>query len=180
MKKITFILLACLVTLFSCKKEEENVLGSNDDKLTLQRTNYSGNELRIDGYYYNIWSGGFYGLRIFYGNGTVKKIGSPSGSSISDADNYVSTISAEIMTKKYGWGVFIINGSSIKLEEWLTGSNKLAAYTKEGTILNDTTFKFTQSYRLVGGVKTEVSALDETYNFRQYSPKPDSTNQYIP
>ncbi|MCB0802663.1 MAG: hypothetical protein KDB74_06160 [Flavobacteriales bacterium] len=180
MNKSTTILILCLITLFACKKESKEEREAHDDKLTLQRANYTGNELRIDGYYYSVWSGGFYHMRVFYRNGTVKQTGSPSGSNISDADNYISTISTEIMTKKYGWGVFIINGSSIKLEEWMAGSNKLAAYTREGTILNDTTFKFTQVYRLVSGVKTGVSALDETFYFRQYSPKPDSTNQYIP
>lgn len=171
----------CLITLFACKKEAKKEDGANDDKLTLQRTNYTGNELRIDGYYYGVWSGGFYDLRVLYSNGTVKNIGAPSGvTTISGIDNHVSAMTTTIMGGKTGWGVFIINGSSIKLEEWRPDNTKLVAITREGSILNDTTFKFTQVYRLVSGVKTGVSALDETFYFRQYSPKPDSTNQYIP
>lgn len=181
MNKSSTILLLCLITLFACKKESKEEREAHDDKLTLQRTNYTGNELRIDGYYYNVWSGGFFHMRVFYGNGTVKNIGSPSsGTTLTEADNHVAAMSPEIMSKKYGWGVFIINGNAIKLEEWHSGNTKLMAFTREGTILNDSTFKFTQVYRLVGGVKTEVSTIDETFNFRQYSPKPDSTNQYIP
>jgi len=181
MKKSTIILLTFLVTIFACKKESKEEIEARDDKLTLQRTNYTGNELRIDGYYYSVWSGGFYDMRIFYGNGIVKNIGSPTnGTTLPEADNYISAMRAEIISKKHGWGVFIINGGNIILEEWRQDNTKLIAFTREGTILNDTTFKFIQGYRLVGGVKTEVSALDETFYFRQYIPKPDSTNQYIP
>lgn len=179
MKKEILIFIVCATSLFACKKDKNPEV--NDDKLTLQRTNYTGNELRINGYYYNVWSGGFYDLRVFYGNGTVKNIGAPSGgTTMLQADNHVSAMTPTIMGRKSGWGVFIINGSSIKLEEWRPDNTKLVAITREGTILNDTTFKFTQVYRLVNAVKTEQSTIDETFYFRQYSPKPDSTNQYIP
>jgi hypothetical protein len=46
---ISLILMAILVTLFSCCKS----LIPPDDKLTLAQQDYHGNELRIVGYYYH-------------------------------------------------------------------------------------------------------------------------------
>jgi hypothetical protein len=59
-----------------------------------------------------------------------------------------------------------------------SGGQRLV-YTNIGVILNDTTFQLTESYRLKKGEKTEYQILDEIYHFRQYSPKPDSTNDFI-
>jgi hypothetical protein len=38
---------------------------------------------------------------------------------------------------------------------------------------------FTESYRMKNGKKTEVKVMNETYHFKQHSPKPDSTNTFI-
>ena len=50
------------------------------------------------------------------------------------------------------------------------------AYVREGKILNDTTFHITTSYRSNGSERHEK---DEVYHFRQFYPKPDSTNNFI-
>jgi len=50
---------------------------------------------------------------------------------------------------------------------------------REGDIINDTTFVISVSYRMKKGKKTEVKARNETYHFKQFSPQPDSTNNFI-
>jgi hypothetical protein len=49
-------------------------------------------------------------------------------------------------------------------------------YVKEGFILNDTTLQITRMYRVDG---SDEHILNYTYHFRQFSPKPDSTNNFI-
>ena len=69
---------------------------------------------------------------------------------------------------KYVYGLFQIEVSIIKIEKWVPSSGgPTKAYLREGEILNDTTFY------LMHREKKEI------YHFKQYSPKPDSTNKYI-
>lgn len=80
---------------------------------------------------------------------------------------------------KYYWGRLIVEGSTIKFERWYPSSGgPLRVGVREGTILNDTTFHITESYRLQDGEKQDVKERDETYHFKALSPKPDSTNEF--
>ncbi len=83
---------------------------------------------------------------------------------------------------KASWGVFNIEGNTIKFEKWyFYGGRHYGAFISEGKILNDTTFHLTEFYRLTRkGKKKECRELDETYYFKQFSPKSDSTNVYVP
>jgi len=69
--KLLIIEMVMILTLFSCVKDE-----FKDDELSIQRTNYTGNQLRIDGYYYEIGSDNYlYPEYFFYKNGTLIYIG---------------------------------------------------------------------------------------------------------
>ena len=46
-------------------------------------------------------------------------------------------------------------------------------------ILNDTTFRFYERYRLKNEKEKDYESKDETYNFKQFSQKPDSTCSFI-
>jgi hypothetical protein len=81
--------------------------------------------------------------------------------------------------RKYVWGVFKINNDSIIYERWLPTEIRYKSYTYKGVIINDTTFNITERFRLVNGLKDEFELRDETYHFRQFSPKPDSANNFI-
>lgn len=48
---------------------------------------------------------------------------------------------------------------------------------RSGVVLDDKTFKFTESTDQKG---KDRNSLDQTYHFRQFSPKPDSTNNFVP
>jgi hypothetical protein len=37
----------------------------------------------------------------------------------------------------------------------------------------------TETYRMKNGTKTEISTENNIFNFRKFSPKPDSTNSFI-
>jgi hypothetical protein len=75
------------------------------------------------------------------------------------------------------WGLFLVQNDSIFIEQLLNPgylSNK--AYISSGPILNDSTFHLTKRMRSIGG---EEEVIDYLNHFKQFSPKPDSTNNFI-
>ena len=74
--------------------------------------------------------------------------------------------------------MFLIEDNNIKFDRWYPSERPYQAFVREGVILNDTTFHITKSYRSNGN--TEARVRDEIYHFRKFSPKPDSTNRFIP
>lgn len=154
-----------------------------DDVLSIPQTGYQGTQLRIDGYYYMSNPNSSYVVYIFYGNGTVLSAGSFISSNLPKVEETLQDpawISAN-KEYKYDYGRFLIEGDSIRFERWYPGSPPLPAYVRAGNILNDTTFVVKEVYRMKNGEKTEEeSGRNETYHFKQFSPKPDSTNQFVP
>lgn len=161
------LILALILTsvLISCKKGE--IL--KDDELTLKRESYLGNELRIDGYYQvespsTEWSRVYF----FYRNGVFIEtyINTETGE-FEDVENY----------SKSRIGTFRISEDSIKYEKWYPSSGGgLPTYLHSGTITNDSTYLLTKSIRPATG---DESTLDEVFHFIAYSPKPDSTNNFV-
>jgi len=85
--------------------------------------------------------------------------------------NYIDLIKS---IKTY-WFIFQIENSIITIQGWEnnTGSGS-HVLTKYGKILNDTTFVLNQEI-----VDDKSKKINEKYEFREFSPKPDSTNVYI-
>jgi hypothetical protein len=143
-----------------------------DDELSIKKVPYQGNQLRIDGYFYQSspsidWTRVFF----FYRNGIVLE---------SYIENATGKLEVVTNYSKARYGVFENNSNIIRFEKWYPSSGGgLPAYVRSGDILNDTTFIITESYRMKNGKKTEVKVRNETYQFKQYSPKPDSTNTFI-
>jgi len=174
------LIIAVIILLMSnCSKDK--VL--KDDELTLKKMSYTGNQLKINGYYYQK-----YGnpekltIYLFYYNGILLHAG--DGYEYNKLNEFEQNImSAEFIDKlkgsKYAWGVFNIEENNMHFERWYPSLPPLKAYVRAGQILNDTTFVITESYRMKKGKKTEVDSESETYHFRQFSPKPDSTNIFI-
>ncbi len=156
-----------LFNLLNCGKEK-------DDKLNLVQQDFNGDQLRLDGYYYTEkenFEGIIYSRYTFYKNGIVRYLGS-----INDLEllNFVNGNSKTV------WGIFNIENNNIQFERWYPSSGgPLEAYVRAGKILNDSTFHITETYRLLNGEKTEYRLKNEIYHFKQFSPKPDSTNSYI-
>ena len=152
--------------------------GCKDDELTLQRVPYYGNELRIDGYYYHEYGEpARKNIYFLYRNGIILYGTTPLTSEIEQTENMYQTGKYYELVKndKTSWGVFLINGNTLKFEKWYSGEEAWA-YISEGEILNDTTFHITVSYR---SNTTERREGNEIYHFRQFNSKPDSTNNFI-
>jgi hypothetical protein len=164
----------CLIFLtllfgFRCNKIEKE-----DDVLTLKREGYTGSTLKFDGIYYletENFEGPLFQRYAIYRNGIIRHLG---GSKTKEDPIFLSGKS------KFDWGVFQIDGAVIKFERWYPSSGgPLKAYIRSGEILNDSTFLITESYRMQGGRKTEIKERNEIYHFKEFSPKPDSTNTFI-
>ena len=157
-------ILGLLLLLSSCK----------DDELTLQRMPYDGDELRLDGYYHR--KNPNLEIYFFYSNGIVR-YGGGGYLSFEEVEYHILNNQIVFGNSKTDWGIFFINGKTIKFERWYPSSGGgVPTYVREGIILNDTTFHITVSYRSDGKERREEN---EMYYFRQFSPKPDSTNNFI-
>ncbi len=120
-------------------------------------------------------------MMIFYEDGTVI---TPGGleTNIESLDNYIinSFIKKEDYIKvMYWWGIFNNNEDKITFELWYLSEAPYKPYISEGKIINDTTFLITKRYRMVDGVQTNIKELNDEYHFRQFYPKPDSTNNFV-
>lgn len=164
-----FILLSILT---SCRGERW------DDKLTLPRQSYYGDQLRIDGYYYNA-SEGRYDILLFYHDGTALYGGSPLIADVPAREiEYANGVYYNfVKDTKHNWGRFVVEGNIFKREFWPPSSGgPLDAYTHSGVILNDTTIQITKAWRSCK--PRRKNDVDVIYHFKRFSPKPDSTNRF--
>lgn len=178
MKYLLFLLVSTLIMSCACGK-----LFFGSEELTLPKQFYNGNELRIDGYYYYKYYPNenevYYGTYFFFENGIILQGDAVNENRIEELENKFKTLEWQNSIKKYkdGWGIFNINKNKILFEMWYPNSpGQPKVYIREGEILNDTTFHITVSYRPDGSERREK---DEVYHFKKFSPKPDSTNNFI-
>jgi hypothetical protein len=202
-KLVTSIIIVCC--LLSC-----GLFSSKDESFSFPRTPYNGNEFRIDGYYYETVTSSSNNMPVilsrilfFYRNGIVMSGGLPSLSELPETEEsfrngqYYATYKGDQLY----WGIFKIDGTIITRERWSNPNGTYLAYRyyaeilnqcgKENQrknefcnylryyaeILNDTTIRFTASEHVDG---KDHKALDNTYHFKQFSPKPDSVVSFIP
>lgn len=153
------------------------------EELTLPKQSYNGSELRIDGYYYLKYYPSeneiYYSTYFLFQNGIILYGGAVKETELSRLENDFISYEWINTVRKHRdfWGVFNIKDDKILFERWYPNSPQPVPYIREGKILNDTTFHITVLYRPDG---SERSELNDIYHFKQFSPKPDSTNNFIP
>ena len=176
---ISAIVLA--VVFSSCKKLFE------DEELSMERVDYTGTELRTDGYYYYRYQ--YYDSRedslydcflpwILYRNGVYFYGSVYDYSRMEEVEKKFEDGSFYDIQKdnKYQWGVFQISDSVIDFEGWDTGETFSRPTVKRyAKIVNDTTFCMCSKRPQKG----ENVKLGNGFHFKQFSPKPDSTNSFI-
>ena len=144
------------------------------EKLKNTKAEFISDYPRINGYYYsmdNTDSSQYVHLMFFYKNGVLYH---PAWVKISNESNLEKEY-FEFMLKHnvfetdkeiaYVWGIYFVKGDKINTEEWVWGTGwKHPTVESSYTILNDTTIQWDYKERI--------------YHFREYSTKPDSTNQF--
>jgi len=170
-----FSVMVCFLMLFSCC----NVLFP-DETLTIQRRDYTGNELRTDGYYYRFGQQNNTIVYFLYRNGVILSVGHYYPSQDLDfVEKEILQEKGSNYKSKDHWGVFVVNGNTIQYEKWIGSSSsspKAYLYNCTGKILNDTTIHFTESYN---SETNKINAIDEIWHFKKFASKPDSTNIFI-
>jgi len=177
MKTMIILLFAILTFCSSCKKMDV----CKDKDLTLKRTELTGHVLKTDGFYYGRPTTDYQGivsyeLFIFYQNGIMML---PGNVEYEKMDEYISMVSKPgTIEAKYDWGLFNIDYKKISIDHWVPAQCGYPAVLRSGEILNDTTFVLRKMVRndSQGIAETDIN---EVFNFRQFSPKPDSTNNFI-
>jgi len=137
--------------------------------------NYIGNEIRVDGFYYYQFEDGFIETFFLFRNGVYYDYGSCQCPDLEAVENHMMNEFTIENTPKvqYSWGVFRVENNNVEIERWLTGSG--GAYpTKlsKGEIINETTM-------VIKGIPVSGEGTLDTFRFREFSPKPDSTNVFI-
>ena len=170
-KTATVMVIVFFLILSSCWRE--------DDILKNEREDYIGDNLCIDGFYYDYYQGKIQNVIFLYRNGIYFLVNG-DGKERTSPDEVKTLLTEEHIkscrTWKLDWGIFIIKDNDILIEKWSsTGAGWKTTVTELGTILNDTSFTITKRGKSQTGIK---DAYYE-YFFYPYSPKPDSTNSYI-
>lgn len=175
---------------------------SSYEPLVFNKEIYSNSNLKTDGYFYffsNEDMGKNYTTKIYdsfilYQNGVFYNVSHSGYEKVTNIESRLKLIDDAVLNKvtrekeyintRPNWGVFKINNSKIEIENWTfaSGGGDYPTMRKIGEIINDTTIHF---HTLIGvhplnvGQKKKEVSIDETYHFRKFSPKPDSTNKWI-
>ena len=150
-----------------------------DDKLTLKREEFLGNQMRTDGYYYtNFGNPERIEIYFFYRNGVLLYGASEAVSELEGLESKYrdGTYYNMAINHNYYWGIFVVEDSSLKFERWYPSQKPHYTFINFCEIINDTTFHISKIMRSNG---SEESNLDYTFHFKKFSPKPDSTNQFV-
>lgn len=158
MKKVLFILVLFLLFNNSCGHRK---------KFELIREDYLGDNIRLDGFYYNkpeLTHFFLYRNGIMYSSDNTDENFNDLLDYYKNPENYNN-----VYNLPYYWGVFQIDNKDIKFETWVSGDAFGGYSTRQfdGRIINDTTLIINDQ----GG--------SNTFYFHKFSPKPDSTNTFI-
>ncbi|WP_257670025.1 hypothetical protein [Parapedobacter tibetensis] len=165
------LVLLGLTLLSGCKKHWE------DDQLSIARESYSGDQLRIDGYY--VKGNTILSIYVLYDNGILLVGDSFYADELESRAAKMQTTEWQAVTKKckYCWGAFTIRGNEITYERWVPPSGGgFPTFTWKGTITSDTEFVMTSRR---DNRKGKTEAINEVYRFVEFEPKPDSTNPFV-
>lgn len=167
MVRISYLFL--IIALFiSCK----------DEDLVLPRTPNNSNLLKLNGYYFHNPTGIDSNITVvdfLYTNGISLNIGGTQSKDLTVIEENLKK-DLNFADNKIGWGVYVINNDNIEIENWAATEGKRKTSSRKGKILNDSTFVITRFFSAFTQKEYEIS---DSYHFKAYSPKPDSTNSFI-
>lgn len=160
-----------IIVTTSCDKSFE------DESFTLKKTPNNSNSLRIDGYFYTYLEDSSFIVDIFYKNGVwISGYSSLNFQSI-DEEIMNGSFYNLIRTRKYCWGLYIIEEDIINQELIdFNGGLRGIARMAYGKILNDSTINY---YKNKYSRMSESNTINFTSHFKEFSPKPDSINPFI-
>ncbi len=158
----TVIMIIMSFNFHSCSKDPE--------PLGMDRVWYTGDELRMDGYYYYDYPTSkpeYREIWFLYTNGIAQQ----AGAQLSELDAREQSFRdgsfyARTNDRRNGWGVFQVQNNMIKINHWRqqAGSGRWITRSDIGEITSKESF-------MVGG---------KAFQFKQFYPKLDSICRFIP
>ena len=165
------ILLVCLVFCASCIRREPK------ESLTLDKQNANDVSALMNGYYY-YKNGDEFTIYFLYRDGTAIYAGTFESSDLTSVESELSSrdFSNRLPSIPWAWGIFVIEKDVIKIEHLYPSSGNYHAGIRGGTLINDSTFKIHKVQRTR---EASIVHVDETYRFKKFHQKPDSSRKQI-
>jgi hypothetical protein len=166
------------ICLFTCCDKINNC---EDDKLSLSKQSFSGNQLKINGYYIEdkLLSNEFTTLKFYFNNGIILGFTGYNNETNRSGNINVNRINSSLKSKA-AWGTFKIIGNIIEAEQWEpSASGCFKIIYEKGEIKSDTTFVITHREYRDNNKVVKVENPNSTFYFRPLLQKPDSVNNFI-
>ena len=176
MKYIFYWLIAFLFFLTACED-----FFIKDKEFSMKAIPYTGDELRIDGYYYKKAYDEMSRVLVFYANG-VQFGGNGVMPSIEIEDRLRDMeYTKNLRNNRASWGPYEINNTVLQFEFYrIFGGHNWYTCIAHCKILNDSTFNIEKvTFSKTGKEVDDVDTFLGEYHFKQFSPKPDSTNYIV-
>jgi hypothetical protein len=169
MVRLIYLLALTIFILGSCS------IVFKDDILSLKRKPNKSSMLKINGCYKIDYGFGITEVYFLYNNGIILCIGGVNNNGFEDKINELTQKNdLKLLKAKFSWGVYEIETDTIRFERWYPSDKPYRTTIREGKIINDSTFIITRTYKGI-----HERERNEVYKFRDFSPKPDSTNRFI-
>lgn len=134
---------------------------------------YSGTDFELNGYYYHKYETGYVAL-FFFRNGVIYDTNAMLDlKDLEELDTHLreNYVGKELTQLHWFWGVYKVDGNEIRIDHWLPGTGgPYPTEVVQGRILNSTTLEIPWF---------EKDGNINQFRFREFSPKPDSTNTFI-
>jgi len=158
-----------------------------DKEFSMKAILYTGNELKINGYYYKKYSDEKSLVLVFYENGVQFGGNGISIPTIEIEDRLrESDYTRKLRDWLAWWAPYDIYNNVLRFEFYDIFGHNWHTCIAHCEILNDTTFNVKKITFSKTGKEVNVNKYGTSYyslgewHFKQFSPKPDSTNIFIP
>jgi hypothetical protein len=146
------------------------------EELILNRMDYTGSNLKIDGYYYHEYESGYI-AHFFYRNGVIYTTNAMLNiDNLEDLDIQIINRLVKGKTAQFHWfwGTYKIEGDIIRINHWLPGTGgAYPAKLVKGKITDSVSLELNWGGDIINNKELNY------WKFREFSPKPDSTNRFI-
>jgi len=170
--KLTLVFFSTIF-LFGCKTAEELVLRKQERTIL---TTAVTNSLKIKGYFYSPYEDGYCAFFLFENGNYFDEGALLAISDLNELDSIIAIAEQSQHTKNlyYRWGIYRVEGSTILINRWLPGvGGPYPSQLLKGEIVNQKTIV------IAGLTENGTTNRTDTFRFRQFSPKPDSTTHFL-
>ncbi len=174
MVKKCLILFGLILSLNNCEKSSE---------FELKKEPYVGDNLQIDGYYFKKYfnentNHEAISVYFMYRDGVLLYGGDNNFEGFEELEDFYNQGYYNlVMDIQYYWGTFSIEENNLNMKHWESGQGgNLPVIDLKCTILDDITFVIEE-----GSVSNSSGNIifRDTFHFKQFTPKPDSLNQFV-